>query len=259
MTKILSWNVNGIRAAQKKGFLEWLAKGTPHSPDILGVQEIKVMPEQLSHNMLEPAGYYTAWNPAERKGYSGTALFSKIKPISVWHGLGIERFDTEGRCLIAKYEKFTFMNIYFPNGQKDDIRLQYKLDYYDVFLDYANELVAKGEDLIICGDVNTAHKPIDLARPKANEKYSGFLPIERAWIDKFIDNGYVDTFRYFHPDEAEQYSWWSYRANARVNNVGWRLDYFFVNEGFLPRVKDAFILQNVVGSDHCPVGIEVDV
>lgn len=254
--RLLSFNVNGIRAIEKKGFLDWLKTD---SPDIIGLQEIKAMPDQLSEEIKNPEGYGNVlWNPAERKGYSGTAIFSKPAWKSASKGFGIERFDSEGRITIAKYDAFTFINIYYPNGQKDDERLQYKMDFYDAFLEFADDLVQKGENLVICGDFNTAHREIDLAHPKANEKNSGFLPIERAWLDKFISHGYVDTFRYFYPELSQAYSWWSYRANARANNVGWRLDYFFVNEGFIDSVKSASILSDVTGSDHCPVELELD-
>ena len=254
--KLYSWNVNGIRAALKKGFLEWL---TTEQPDILGVQEIKAMPEQLPDELLEIPGYHVFWNPAERKGYSGTALFTKTKPISVQNGLGIEKFDREGRTIIAEYPDFVFMNIYYPNGKMNAERLQFKMDFYNAFLEKADALKAEGKNLIMTGDFNTAHEAIDLARPKQNETVSGFLPEERAWIDRFLSHGYADTFRHFHPDESGHYTWWSMRTNARANNVGWRIDYFFVNEEFLSRIKRAFILPDVTGSDHCPLGIETDV
>ncbi len=253
--KLYSWNVNGIRAAHKKGFLDWLLT---EQPDILGIQEIKAMPAQLPFELLEIPGYYIQWNPAQRKGYSGTALFTKSKPISIRNGMGIKKFDSEGRTIIAEYPDFVFMNIYYPNGKMNAERLRFKMDFYDAFLEKADELKSQGKNLIITGDFNTAHEEIDLARPKQNETVSGFLPEERAWLDRFISHGYVDTFRYFHPDEPDHYTWWSMRANARANNVGWRIDYFFVNEEFLPRVKNAFILHDVKGSDHCPLGIETE-
>ncbi|NPV00551.1 MAG: exodeoxyribonuclease III [Brevinematales bacterium] len=253
---LISWNVNGIRAAVKNGFLAWL---DTTSYDIVGLQEIKAIPDQLSEDILQPEGYHAYWNPAKRKGYSGTALYSKQAPNEVTMGFQIPRFDEEGRVIVADYDAFTLMNIYYPNGQKDEERLKYKMDFYDAFLDYADGLKKSGKNLIITGDFNTAHTEIDLANPKANEGYSGFLPIERAWLDKFISHGYIDTFRRFHPGETDQYTWWTYRVNARERNIGWRIDYFFVSEGFLPKVKDAFILPGVQGSDHCPVGIEIEV
>jgi exodeoxyribonuclease III len=251
--KILCWNVNGIRAIEKKGFFPWLLK---ESPDILCLQEIKATPEQLSPPLRNIPGYHLYWNPAEKKGYSGVATFTKQKPLSVKNGFGREEFDNEGRILITTYPSFTLFNIYFPNGKKNKERLQYKLDFYDEFLSYADNLKAHKQNIIVCGDLNTAHTEIDLARPKENEHISGFLPVERAWIDTFLDHGYVDTFRQFHP-EPHQYSWWDLKTGARARNVGWRIDYFFVNKEFLPNVTKAFINQDVSGSDHCPVGIEI--
>ena len=253
--KLISWNVNGIRAADRKGLFNWFKK---ESPDILCLQEIKALPEQVPPHLRNAPGYYVFLNPAERKGYSGVATFTKEKPIDIKTGLGIEKFDCEGRTLITEFPSFTLFNIYFPNGKKNQGRLDYKLDFYDTFLGYADNLKAEGKNIIVCGDFNTAHKEIDLARPKENEKISGFLPVERAWIDTFIDHGYVDTFRHFNK-ESGQYSWWDMKTHARERNVGWRIDYFFVNKEFMPHVKKAFILQDVTGSDHCPVGIEINV
>jgi exodeoxyribonuclease-3 len=255
--RLMSWNVNGIRSVYKKGFTDWLQSA---QPDILGLQETKIDALQLTPDMLEPVGgYKTYWTHANRKGYSGVALFTKTEPISVKEGFGGEpRFDEEGRILIAEYPEFTFYTIYYPNGQMNDDRLQYKMDFYDAFLAHANELRAQGRELIICGDVNTAHKPIDLARPKENEKVSGFLPIERAWMDKFVGEGYVDTFRHMHPDEPSHYSWWNVRSRARERNVGWRIDYFFVTPGLVNNIVSATIHPDVMGSDHCPVSLEVE-
>jgi exodeoxyribonuclease-3 len=251
--KLLSWNINGIRAADRKGLFDWLKS---ESPDIFCAQEIKAMPDQIPPHLKNTPGYHIFVNSAERKGYSGVATYSKEKPLSVKTGFGMEKFDCEGRTLITEFPSFTLFNIYFPNGKKNQERLDYKLDFYDTFLAYANNLKAEGKNVIVCGDLNTAHKEIDLANPKQNEKFSGFLPIERAWIDTFIDYGYVDTFRHFDK-EPNQYSWWSNRTGARERNVGWRLDYFFVNKEFMPNIKKAFIMQDVMGSDHCPVGIEI--
>jgi exodeoxyribonuclease-3 len=253
--KILSWNVNGIRAADKKGLYTWFQR---EKPDILCLQEIKAQPEQLPPHLRNTPGYDVYLNSAERKGYSGVATFSNTKPIDVKKGFGIEKFDIEGRTLITEYPGFVLFNIYFPNGKKNQERLDYKLDFYDTFLAVADNLKAKGKNIVVCGDFNTAHKEIDLAHPKENSKISGFLPIERAWIDTFVDHGYVDTFRYFN-HEPEQYSWWDMKSRARERNVGWRIDYFFVNKEFIKNVKKAFIMQEVMGSDHCPVGIEVEV
>ena len=252
--RLLSWNVNGIRAADKKGLFNLFKS---ESPDILCIQEIKASPDQFPPHLRNTPGYHIYINSAERKGYSGVATFAKEQPLSVKNGFGIEKFDKEGRVVITEYPSFVLFNIYFPNGKRDDERLNYKLDFYDTFLSYADNLKAEGKNIVVCGDFNTAHKEIDLANPKENEKYSGFLPVERAWIDTFIDHGYVDTFRHFHK-ESDQYSWWAYRTNARERNIGWRIDYFFVNKEFMSKVKNAFIMQNVLGSDHCPVGIEIE-
>ena len=252
---ILSWNVNGIRAIQKKGFLEWLAE---EKPDILCLQETKAHKEQLSDNLLEIPGYTPYFSSAERKGYSGVAIYSKIKPEKISNGFGIERFDKEGRTIIAEYRNFLLFNIYFPNGKASEERLRYKMEFYDAFLKHVDKLKNDGKNIIFCGDVNTAHREIDLARPKANEKTSGFLPEERAWMDRLIEHGYVDTFRIFY-EEPGHYSWWDYKSKARDRNVGWRIDYFFVSEKFTKKVKSAFILKDVTGSDHCPVGIEITV
>lgn len=250
-TKILCWNVNGIRAARNKGFLDWLYK---ESPDILCLQETKAQPEQLGEDLLEPQGYHTFWNHPERKGYSGVATFSKEQPVMVQYDFGPGGIEIEGRVLMTEYPEFTLFGIYFPNGKKDRERLDYKMAFYDGFLDYADSLKAGGKKLVVCGDFNTAHKEIDLARPKDNGKVSGFLPAEREWIDKFIAHGYVDTFRRFNR-EPGQYTWWDMKTGARTRNVGWRLDYFFVSDNLLPALKEAFIMPDVTGSDHCPVGI----
>lgn len=249
--KIFSWNVNGIRAVQKKGFIEWVLK---EKPDILCLQETKAHIEQLDDELVNIPGYYSYFSSGERKGYSGVATYTKQKPLSVSHGIGVERFDSEGRILVTEYPEFTLLNIYFPNGQKDEDRLKYKMEFYDAILDYCEELKKQGKKLIISGDYNTAHKEIDLKNPKENEDRSGFLPIERAWLDKFISYGYIDTFRYFYPDE-EKYSWWSYKFKARDRNIGWRIDYHFVSDNLISEVKEAEIRNDVSGSDHCPIVI----
>jgi exodeoxyribonuclease-3 len=253
--KLLSWNVNGIRAIQRKGAFDELMG---MDADVICVQETKAQIDQLDDALANPDGYHAFYSSAERKGYSGVALFSKNKPLKVEYGLGIDRFDTEGRTVIAYYDKFVVLNHYYPNGKQSNERLKYKMDFYDTCLEFTDALVRKGHHVIICGDVNTAHKPIDLARPDENEKTSGFLPEERAWIDKFLSHGYVDTFRLFHPEEPDQYTWWSLQTRARERNVGWRIDYFFVTEGFTENVKDAFILPDVTGSDHCPIGLVIE-
>ncbi len=251
--RILSWNVNGLRAVHKKGFLEWVKK---EQPDILCLQETKAQEEQLPDELRNVDGYHAYFSSAVKKGYSGVAIYTKEKPKSVKKGFGIEKFDSEGRILIAEYPGFILLNIYYPNGKAREERLKYKMDFYDVFLDYVNKLKKKGKNVIICGDVNTAHKEIDLARPKENEKISGFLPEEREWIDKFLSHGYIDTFRMFN-QEPDNYTWWDQLTRARERNVGWRIDYFFINEKMKNKIRDAFILPDVMGSDHCPIGIEM--
>jgi exodeoxyribonuclease-3 len=253
MKRIYSWNVNGIRAAEKKGFLDWLASG---GGDIVCLQETKAHPEQLSPTLTEPEGYHVYWSSASRKGYSGVAIYSKEEPLSVSR-FGIPRFDDEGRVLIAEYPSFTLMTGYFPNSQAEGARLDYKLDFNNAVLEWADAQVAAGKNVVINGDYNVAHKPIDLENPKQNEKNPGYLPEEREWMDRFINSGYVDTFRMFSA-EAKQYSWWSYRMQARDRNIGWRIDYHCVNKGFADRVKAAAIHQDVMGSDHCPVSIDIE-
>jgi exodeoxyribonuclease-3 len=253
--KLVSWNVNGIRAVEKKGFLDWL---NSESPDVLCVQETKARPDQLSPELRRPPGYSTYWHTAVRKGYSGVATFSKTAPRHVQTGFGIEEFDVEGRVLVTGYPGFKLFNVYFPNGKQSQERLDYKLRFYAAFLEHCQGLHARGERLIVCGDVNTAHKEIDLARPKENEKVSGFLPEERQWIDRYLAHGFVDAFRALHPDEPEQYTWWHYVTNARARNVGWRIDYHLVSEGLMPAVVEASILADVMGSDHCPIALELD-
>ena len=255
--KLLSWNVNGLRAVSKKGFFDIVAE---IQPDIIGIQETKIQPEQLTPEHKNITGYRSYFYSAERRGYSGVGVYTKQRPLQVETGFRYGWHDNEGRVIMLEFDTFIYFNVYFPNGQGNDIRLKYKLDFYDFCLEYFEKMRKEtGKGLVICGDYNTAHHPIDLARPKQNEKTSGFLPIERAWMDKFEEHGYVDTFRYFHPDEADRYSWWSYRANARANNVGWRLDYFYVSPSLVPYLKDAFIFDPIIGSDHCPVGLEMEV
>uniref|UniRef100_A0A7V2ZHW2 Exodeoxyribonuclease III n=1 Tax=Ignavibacterium album TaxID=591197 RepID=A0A7V2ZHW2_9BACT len=252
--RLLSWNVNGIRAIHKKGFVDWVLK---ENPDILCLQETKAHPEQLPKELISINDYVSFFSHSKtKKGYSGVAVYSKIKTQEVRDGFGIPKFDDEGRILILDYKDFILFNIYFPNGKMSEERLKYKMDFYDASLEYADNLLKQGRKLVICGDVNTAHKEIDLARPKENAKTSGFLPIERQWIDKFLSHGFVDTFRMFN-DQPGNYTWWDMQSRARERNVGWRIDYFFVSENFKNNVKNAFILPEVMGSDHCPVGIEI--
>jgi exodeoxyribonuclease III len=250
--KIISWNVNGIRSAAKKGLIQWIEM---EHPDILCIQETKAEPGQLTKELREIPGYMSYFSSAEKKGYSGVAVYAKEDPLTIKYGMGIDRFDTEGRILIAEYKDFVLYNVYFPNGKQSSERLVFKMEFYEAFLDMAKRDMGKGKALIVCGDVNTAHREIDLARPKENEKISGFLPEERAWIDRFIDSGFIDTFRMYN-DEDSQYTWWDMKTGARDRNVGWRIDYFFIDAVHAHRIKKAFILSDIMGSDHCPIGIE---
>lgn len=251
--RILSWNVNGIRAVQKKGFVDWLLEA---KPDILCLQETKAREDQLPEELKKVEGYESYFASSDRGGYSGVALYTKLKPARVKGGFGIGRFDVEGRTLVADYESFILYNIYFPNGKISKERLRYKMDFYEAFLEHVVMLKNQGKNIVVCGDINTAHKEIDLARPKENEKVSGFLPEERAWIDRFIESGFIDTFRMFNK-EPGKYTWWDLKSRARERNVGWRIDYFFVNDNFKENVEDSFILSEVQGSDHCPIGLDV--
>ncbi|MCE7700278.1 MAG: exodeoxyribonuclease III, partial [Methanobacterium paludis] len=251
---IYSWNVNGLRAILNKNFADWVKEA---SPDMLCIQETKLQENQLTEDIKNIEGYYSYFSFAERKGYSGVAVYTKEKPEAVKHGIGISEYDSEGRILILEFANFILINIYYPNGQKDDTRLKYKLDFYDAVLEYADKLKSEGKKLVICGDYNTAHREIDIKNPKANEKFSGFLPVERAWIDKFISHGYIDAYRLFHPDDIK-YSWWSYRFRARERNAGWRIDYHFVSDNMKDDLVNADILNEVKGSDHCPVTLELN-
>ena len=253
MQTVISWNVNGIRAAQRHGFLEWLADV---KPDICCVQESKATPDQLDEAVLRPAGYTTTWTSAERKGYSGVAAFSRVEPISV-DTLGVPEFDEEGRVQVLEFPSVTIVNAYFPNSQEQGARLDYKLAFCSALLERCNGLRQEGRNLLICGDFNIAHKPIDLKNPKQNEQNPGYLPGERAWMDTFVESGYVDTFRMFN-QEPGHYTWWTYRFNARAKDVGWRIDYHCVNSEYKGSVHRSEILKDVMGSDHCPILIELD-
>jgi exodeoxyribonuclease-3 len=254
--KLYSWNVNGIRAAQKKGFLDWLHT---EKPDVLTVQETKAWPDQLDPELRQPDGYHSWWVKADRKGYSGVGLFSKSEPKEVKLGLGIKKFDSEGRTIIADYGAFTLMTTYLPNGKGSEERLRYKMEYKEAFLDYANGLRTEGKPVVFCGDINTAHNEIDLTHPKPNSKYSGFLREERDWMDKVVDHGYIDSYRHLNPEQEGAYSWWSLRSGARAKNVGWRIDYFFISPDLLDKMVTAEIHANVLGSDHCPISLTLDV
>ncbi len=251
---IVSWNVNGIRAAEKKGLFDFLQK---EQPDILCIQETKAREEQLTKKFFEQDGYIPFFKSAEKKGYSGVAVYTKEEPLSV-KDLGNAEFDNEGRTIILAYPEFTLLNCYFPNSQSEGKRLSYKLDFCQAVLDTCGSLVKEGKNIVLCGDYNIAHKAIDLANPKTNEKNPGYLPEERAWMDRFLSAGYTDTFRMFNR-EPGNYTWWSYRFNAREKNKGWRIDYHCVNKGFQKAVKKSEILPDITGSDHCPILLEIDI
>lgn len=254
---LVSWNVNGLRAAMKKDFLGSLQR---LDADVVAIQETKLQPAQLDEAMARVPGYASFWSHCEgKKGYSGVGVYSRLAPLRTGTGIGLARFDREGRIIELDFGRFVFFNVYFPNGQMSAERLQYKLDFYDAFFDYTDALRGQGRSLVIGGDYNTAHNEIDLANPKANEKTSGFLRIERDWLDRIIARGYVDTFRRLHPD-AVRYSWWTYRFKARERNIGWRIDYLFVSEDLIKngRVREAFIADDIQGSDHCPIGVVLE-
>ena len=258
--KLISWNVNGIRAWYKKGALDELLK---QSPDIFCLQETKAHPNQLPPELLNLDGYNAYFDHSKiKKGYSGVAIYTKIKPDKIKYGMGIEKFDQEGRLLELHFKNFAgkkdvvLFNIYFPNGGGGPERLSYKLEFYETFISYIEKLRKAGKSIIFCGDVNTAHNEIDLARPKANENNTGFLRIERDWIDEVVENGYVDTFRQLNPEKV-QYSWWDMKTFARDRNIGWRIDYFFTSPDLISSIKSTKILDSVFGSDHCPVVLEL--
>ena len=255
MTKLLSWNVNGLRAVHRNDYWGSFLK---EKPDIFCLQETKAHPDQLQSEVRNVKGYFSYFaSSVVKKGYSGVALYTKTEPEKVEYGMGIKKFDDEGRLIISYFSDFILLNVYFPNGGQGPERLQYKLDFYDAFLDYIEKLKKKGNKIIFCGDINTAHEEIDLARPKENEDNTGFLPEERAWIDEVINHGYIDTFRHFHPNKNNAYSYWDLKTAARDRNVGWRIDYFFVSSNLQNKIKGVSILTNVYGSDHCPIELEL--
>lgn len=251
--RLVSWNVNGIRAAVRNGFWEWLAAD---NPDILCLQETRIQADQLTEKMRRPSGCHAYWHSAERKGYSGVATFCRAQPRAVRLGFGQPPFDIEGRVLVTEHPGFTLVNAYFPSGRRSRERVDYKIEFYDALLRFCQSLQSQGHRLIVCGDYNTAHQPIDLARPKQNQKTSGFLPEEREALGGWLARGFVDVFRHLHPD-AEGYTWWTYRFDARARNIGWRIDYFLVAEELLDQVRDARILGDVTGSDHCPIELHL--
>lgn len=249
--KLFSWNVNGLRAVEKKGFLDWLNRS---GGDIIAVQETKASPEQLSAALLNPIGYHADWSSADKKGYSGVGTYSRSKPVAIKTGFDEARFDRDGRILISDFERFVFFNIYFPNGGRGSEWVQHKLAFYKRFVEVVNGYTAQGRSVIVTGDVNTAYAEIDLARPRENVKKSGFMPEEREAMNDFFAAGLIDTFRQLHPTEVK-YTWWDMVTRARERNVGWRLDYFFVSSDLAKHVVAADIHDDVPGSDHCPISL----
>jgi exodeoxyribonuclease-3 len=255
--RLFSWNVNGLRACARKGFLDWIGAARP---DVVALQEVRAKPEQLDADVLSPAGYQVHLHPADRPGYSGVALYTGVAPTDVvGGGLDEPRFDSEGRLIIADYGEFLLYNGYFPNGGHDLTRVPFKLEFSEAVLQHAERQRRRGRHVVLCGDFNTAHEEIDLANPSANRGNTGFLPEERAWLTRLVEHGYIDVFRRLHPGEGGLYTWWSNRKGVRERNVGWRIDYFFVSEGLSSRVVDATIHPQVMGSDHCPVELVLDV
>jgi len=251
--KLRCWNVNGIRAAHKKGFLEWFEE---QAADVVCLQETKTQPDQVPEELQHPLKYASTWHSAEKKGYSSVATYSKKEPLSIQLGMGIPEFDREGRVLVTEFPKVTVVNAYFPNSQREGARLDYKLRFCEAMHAFMDELSAKGKHVVLCGDYNIAHTAIDLANPKTNGKNAGYLPEERAWMDTFLGAGYIDTFRHFCED-PHHYTWWSYRGDVRARNIGWRIDYFGVNPELIDRVKHAGIQAEVMGSDHCPISLDL--
>jgi len=253
--KIVSYNVNGIRSAISKGLLDWLKKT---DADIVCLQEIKAMPEQLDKEIHDKLHDFTYWYPAQKKGYSGVAIFSKEKPDHVEYGCGIKKYDGEGRVIRADFGNLSVMSVYFPSGTMGDVRQEFKYEFLDDFQNYIDKLKKKHPNLIICGDYNICHKPIDIHNPVANANITGFLPEEREWLDKFFKGGFVDSFRHFNK-EPHNYTWWSFRANSRSKNLGWRIDYQAVSAALEKRLKRALILPEARHSDHCPTMLEIDI
>lgn len=248
---LISWNVNGLRAVLQKDFVKFFQES---DADVVCLQEIKAHPEQIE-DLSWAAGYETYWNPAQKKGYSGTAIFSRVKPIHTRHGMGIDEHDQEGRVLTLEFPKFSVVTVYTPNSQNELRRLPYRQEWDAAFLAYLKHL-EKEKPVVVCGDLNVAHQEIDLANPKSNRKNAGFTDEERAGFDTLLEHGFIDTFRMFTPD-PHQYTWWSYRMGARKRNVGWRIDYWLVSEALRSKVKASTILSDVMGSDHCPVQLEM--
>ncbi len=253
--KIITYNVNGIRSAMGKGWLDWLKTV---NPDMVCMQEIKANPEQIGVLHFEEMGYHAYWYPAEKKGYSGVAILSKEKPKHVEYGCGQKEYDSEGRILRADYDSFSLMSAYFPSGSSGEDRQAFKMKFLDFFLPYSKELRNRNPNLIVSGDYNICHKAIDIHNPLSNKNSSGFLPEEREWMDKNTESGFIDTFRYFN-QEPHQYTWWSFRANARAKNLGWRIDYHMATSNMKKNLTRSVILPEAKHSDHCPVVLEINV
>lgn len=254
--KIICWNVNGIRAWAKKGSFDWFLS---KNPDIFCIQETKAHPEQLTQDILSPKGYTSYFDHARtKKGYSGVAVYTKIKPNKIDYALGIKELDQEGRFLALYFDTFVLINCYFPNGGGDSSRLEYKLAYYEAFLKYIEKRRKEGLEIVFCGDLNVAHTEIDIARPKENKNHVGFLPEERAWFDRVLSKGYIDVFRKLNPDTLQAYTWWDMKTFARDRNIGWRIDYFVISEKLMSKVKGIKIYNDVFGSDHCPIELKID-
>jgi exodeoxyribonuclease-3 len=253
--KIISYNVNGIRAAIQKGFIGWLSQ---ENPDIICLQELKADELQVDLEEITSLGYHIYWQSAQKKGYSGVGIFTKIKPFSVQYGCGIEKYDLEGRVIQVNFEDYSVMSVYMPSGSSGEDRQSFKMEWLADFQAYTNELVKTHPNIIIAGDYNICHKAIDIHNPKSNANSSGFLPEEREWMENYINQGFVDTFRWIHPTLDHQYSWWSYRANAREKNLGWRIDYLLASQSMAPLIKNASILADIKHSDHCPILLEIN-
>jgi exodeoxyribonuclease III len=252
--KLISYNVNGIRSAMNKGFVEWLRE---ENPDIIGLQEIKAQEKDIDATVFNDLGYNLYWYSAVKKGYSGVAIFTKIKPKSIKYGMGLNRYDDEGRMIQADFDEFSFISTYFPSGTTGDQRQQFKYEFLDDVFGYVQDLKRANSNFILSGDYNICHKPIDIHNPVSNKNSSGFLPEERAWMDKFTESGFIDTFRHFNAD-PHQYTWWSFRANSRAKNLGWRIDYHMATKEMQNKLKSAVILPNITHSDHCPVVLEIE-
>jgi exodeoxyribonuclease-3 len=255
--KIITWNVNGLRAALGKGVPDWVQS---QSPDVLCLQEVRARREQVDETalgQLENGFVHSTWNPGQRSGYSGVTTLARQEPLEVQLEVLAPEFDVEGRLICTRHPAFLLYNVYFPNGGRDHGRVPYKLAFYERLLEVCDELHKRGEGIILCGDFNTAHREIDLRNPKENENNTGFLPEERVWIDYYLEHGFVDAYRYLYPERV-QYTWWTYRMNARARNIGWRLDYFLVSQSLMDRVQDVIVYDEVAGSDHCPVALLID-